>query len=83
MWLFSDSGTVCLNNIYGPVTCKNGVVEVWDNGSQGNYWSNYNGTDVNGDGIGDTPFLIDSRNSDNYTMMMPYDITQLVQANLP
>jgi parallel beta-helix repeat protein len=27
----------------------------WDNGKQGNYWSNYNGTDVNNDGIGDQP----------------------------
>ena len=83
MWLFSDSGVFHQNNIYGPVTCKNGVVEEWDNGSQGNYWSNYNGTDVNGDDIGDTPFLIDSRNSDNYPIMTPYDITQSVQVNLP
>jgi parallel beta-helix repeat protein len=25
----------------------------WDNGKQGNYWSNYNGTDINNDGVGD------------------------------
>jgi nitrous oxidase accessory protein len=83
MWLFSDSGTFFLNNIFGPVTCKNAVVEVWDNGSQGNYWNVYNGTDVNGDGIGDTPFLIDSGNSDNYPLMIPYDIAQAVSAYSP
>ncbi len=31
---------------------------VWDNGKEGNFWSRYNGTDANGDGIGDTPYSI-------------------------
>ena len=43
----------------------------WDNGSQGNYWSNYTGTDNNGDGIGDTPYLVYENNQDNYPLMNP------------
>jgi parallel beta-helix repeat protein len=41
----------------------------WDNDFDGNYWSNYNGTDTNQDGIGDTPYLIDVNNQDNYPLM--------------
>jgi len=56
---------------------------IWDNGypSGGNYWSNYNGTDLysgpcqnvtGSDGIGDTPYVIDANNQDNYPLMKPY-----------
>jgi parallel beta-helix repeat protein len=50
----------------------------WDNGypSGGNYWSNYNGTDTNHDGIGDSPFLIDTNNTDHYPLMTPYIIPE-------
>jgi len=58
-------------------------INYWDNGypSGGNYWSDYNGTDIysglyqnetNSDGIGDAPYTIDENNRDNYPLIQPY-----------
>jgi parallel beta-helix repeat protein len=49
-------------------------LNVWDNGTMGNYWSDYNGTDTNGNGIGDTPYNVYSKNNDNYPLMKPVEI---------
>jgi hypothetical protein len=51
-----------------------GVIDIWDDGYPlgGNYWSNYNGTDEDADGIGDTPYVIDASNQDNYPLMHPW-----------
>jgi parallel beta-helix repeat protein len=54
-----------------------GTVNVWDNGSVGNYWSDYNGSDWNWDGIGDTPYVIDENNKDNYPLLYPLGAPQV------
>ncbi len=45
----------------------------WDSGSEGNYYSDYTGTDNNTDGIGDTPYPIPGGGStDRFPLMQPW-----------
>ena len=56
----------------------NPSINIWDDGypSGGNYWSDYTGEDANGDGIGDTPYVIYEKNQDNYPLMSPVVIPE-------
>ena len=96
IWLVSSPGNYIfhnslVNNSAQAVT--DGSANTWDNGypSGGNYWSNYNGTDLlrganqnvpGSDGIGDTPYIIDGNNTDHYPLMGPYGPTANTGSNI-
>lgn len=54
-----------------PPWIPNSSICIWNSGREGNYWSSYNGTDNNQDGIGDTPYIINEKNQDSYPLMNP------------
>lgn len=55
----------------------------WDDGSEGNHWSDYSGTDNNGDGIGDLPYMIDVDSTDDYPFMNPISYCPLPDGYTP
>src|SRR5271157_5651662 len=81
IWLASSSDNFVfhnsfVNNTY-PVFTE-GLANIWDNGSTGNYWSDYlakypNATERGGSGIWNTPYVIDTNNIDHYPLMAQYN----------
>jgi parallel beta-helix repeat protein len=59
------------------VLCQDNSTNFWDNGLEGNYWSNYTGVDTDSNGIGHTPYIINASSpiitgptvQDNYPLM--------------
>jgi hypothetical protein len=76
----SSNNNFTQNNIQSyALLVSHNFTNHWDNGSIGNYWSDYltkhpNASEIGNSGIGDTPYLIDADNVDNYPLMYPYDI---------
>jgi parallel beta-helix repeat protein len=83
--LYSSNNKIFHNNLINNPTQADSEssADSWDDGypSGGNYWNDYSGTDQRcgpsqdhpgSDGIGDTPYTIDSSNKDNYPLMNPW-----------
>ncbi len=79
----SNNNTFIMNNFQGGTEIfdfsqvwQELPVNIWDDGEKGNYWENYKGIDNNGDGTGDTPYIINEKNQDNHPLMEPVIIPE-------
>jgi parallel beta-helix repeat protein len=71
----SSNNTLYHNNLDGNTNnnAYDDGANQWDSGSEGNYYSDYTGTDSDGDGIGDMPYPISGGSSvDRYPLMEPW-----------
>jgi parallel beta-helix repeat protein len=73
IWVDSDcaGNTIYVNNLVrnGIQALAGNLTNNWDSGFEGNYWSNYEGADMNNDGIGDTPYSVTGGGIDNHPLM--------------
>ena len=86
-WIDALNNTIYHNNfINNKVQAYNSVnslpINTWDNGypSGGNYWSDYhtkypNAAEIGDSKIGNTAYVIDSKNQDRYPLMEPFTAT--------
>jgi parallel beta-helix repeat protein len=65
-----------------PPRLVGGAANVWDNGKEGNYWSDYTArypnASMQGDsGTADTPYFINENNMDRYPLLNPVDASEV------
>jgi len=72
--VYPNNNLINLNNFYqNSLNAYDNSNGTWDYLGQGNYWNDYDGKDNNGDGIGDTPYIIPGGSTqDNYPLMDPH-----------
>ncbi|RLI18310.1 hypothetical protein DRO44_01495 [Candidatus Bathyarchaeota archaeon] len=66
---YSGNNTFYHNNLENEKNAQSNMINIWDFAGEGNHWSDYAGEDLNEDGIGDTPYVLDSKNQDNCPLM--------------
>jgi parallel beta-helix repeat protein len=88
---FSFNNTIYHNNFINNTSQVYSLysANIWDNGSRGNYWSDYltkypNATQVDSSGVWNTPYVVDTNNTDHYPLMVQYVIPEFpsIQATM-
>lgn len=69
-------------NVNGVFVNESAPVQYWDNGSEGNYWSDYQtknpyAKEVGTSGVADKPYTVYADTQDHYPLIAPFDTTKL------
>jgi parallel beta-helix repeat protein len=76
IYLFSSNNNFIFhNNLVNNPVYTAGSVNIWDDGSRGNYWSDYLtkhpfASEVDGSGVWNAPYVIGTNNTDHYPLMV-------------
>jgi parallel beta-helix repeat protein len=78
---WNDAGLVPL----GPPFVS---VSIWDDGKEGNYWSDYlvkypNASEIDGSGIGNMAYKLGTNNTDRYPLISPFNAPKLTVSPSP
>jgi len=72
-----------LNNFIGnEINAYDDCNNSWDNNLIGNYWDDYNGSDLDDNGVGDQDYMIPLISIDRYPLMDPLDLKENVSSNI-
>ena len=99
--LGAQVNSIIWNNVYNNTLCRNNFINNtqnvwiapgapinhWDNGTVGNYWSDYqskypSAAEIDSSGIGNTPYVIDENNIDHYPLWQA-DVNLIKPTPLP
>ena len=83
--VFGPNNIIYQNNFINntkQVSIDDSAITIWDNGTVGNYWSDYqakypNAKEIDSLGIWNTPYSIDSNNTDLYPLTVLVDISKI------
>lgn len=65
---YSYNSIIYHNNFDNINQVWSDLTSIWESNGEGNYWVDYAGQDLNEDGIGDSPYIINTRNRDNHPL---------------
>lgn len=82
--LYTADNNLIYNNTFFANLIQDALEEFsktqWDNGVIGNSWNNYNGKDIDDNGIGDTPYYFDD-SVDNYPLWWDAPVFEILNPN--